>query len=231
MALTVIALSACGSNSTRDFTTGGLSNGTGSNNTGNTGNGNNSGGGGNVSNYPQAPSFDAIVSGAGGTSPSVVKTNTNIITGGLQTSRTLRVKVAPLPAPHMTVAPGWVYAYGCYQVQVNVNGTTQTTQVLRVSGVTQAPNSPCANAPDHQILNFDNVMNGSGNFTITVTNPQYDNCRNLAVSMNSYDVRGYLYYGSDPMYGNAQCALWPVWMNSLTEATITVQPDGYWMDP
>jgi hypothetical protein len=166
----------------------------------------NGNGTGNIYNLPQAPENRVEVSGSSGPSPSFTKT--------IQTSRTLKVKVTALNAPQLTI-PGyenWVFPYGCMQVTVSVNGVSQTTQVLRVSSVAQGATSPCANAPDRQTLDFSNAMTGNGPVTITVTNPQYDNCR---------------YYW--PL--NYGCQISAVWSNHMVAATIATQVDGTWMDP
>lgn len=165
-----------------------------------------SGTSGNIYNLPQAPEQSIKVSGASGPSPTVAFS--------IQTSHTLKVKVTALNAPNLTLPDytNWVFPYGCMQVTVSVNGVSQTTQVLKVSNVAQGSTSPCANAADHQILDFSNAMTGNGAITITVTNPQYDNCR---------------YYW--PL--NYGCQMSAVWSNHLVAATIATQIDGTWMDP
>ena len=203
--LSVLALTACGSSSTRDFTTN--SQGFNNNNTNN----NNSGGGtGNINNLPLAPEFDAHISGMTGVQPSASYT-----TG---TSNLLRIKVTPLAAPNLIIAPytNWVFPYGCLTVQVHVNGITRTTQYLRVAGTYQAPGSPCADAPDHQILDFTGSSFGSGNITVTIDNPTYDNCRNWWP----------LNYGSQSTYN---CNMSAVWKNHMVAATIAVQTDGTYL--
>lgn len=189
-------LTACGSSSTRDSTI----NGSGFNNTSNTTSP------GNIYNWPLAPEFFAALTGLDGANPTQ-----SYSTG---TSQTLKVKVTPLSAPNLAIQGfgGWAFAYGCISLQVHVNGTTQMTQVLRVASVTQAQNSPCANAPTSQILNFNNAMSGANAVDVIVSNAQYDNCRTM-----------------DPnAYG---CSMKPVWKNHRVGAQIAVQVDGTWLDP
>jgi hypothetical protein len=191
-----VLLAACGSSSTRDSTI----TGSGFNNSsGNTSVGN-------IYNLPQAPEYIAKISGPSGSYPSQ--------SYSVGTSRTLRVKVTPLSAPNMAIAGygSWNFAYGCAAVQVYVNGTAQMTQMLRVGSVAQSANSPCANAPTYQILNFDNAMSGGTSVSVIVTNAQYDNCRT-----------------KDPSaYG---CAMKAVWTNHFVGANIAIQTDNTWLDP
>jgi hypothetical protein len=122
--------------------------------------------------------------------------------------------VTPLSAPNMAIAGygAWNFAYGCAAVQVHVNGTTQMTQMLRVGSVAQSSNSPCANAPTYQILNFDNAMSGGSTVTVTVSDAQYDNCRTMDPSA----------------YG---CAMKAVWTNHFVGTKIAIQTDNTWLDP
>jgi hypothetical protein len=158
----------------------------------------------NISNLPQAPQQTLQVSGVNGPAP------IQALTFG--TSATLKVKITALQAPNLTVANGWTFPYGCMQISVSVNGVTQTTQVLRVANQAQGSTSPCANAADHQVLDFSNAMTGSGNVTITFSAPQYDNCR---------------YYW--PL--NYGCQMSAVWQNHEVKFNAAVQYDGTWMDP
>jgi len=199
----MVLLSACGSNSTRDRTLGqsGLSDGSGSfsnTNAGNTG--------GNIYNLPLAPERVVEITGQGGMTPAYRIS--------AETSRTLKVKVVALPAPHLTV-PGytnWVFPYGCMRIRVTVNGTTQATQVLRVADAAQGSNSPCANAPTSQVLDFSDAMTGDGPVDVVVSSPEYDNCR-------TYNP---MYYG---------CQMSAVWMNHMAAANVSVQTDGTWLNP
>lgn len=189
-------LAACGSSSTRDSTI--------SNSGFNTSSGSSSAG--NIYNLPLAPEYIAKISGAAGSSPSQVYS--------VGTSRTLRIKVTPVSAPNMAIAGfgAWNFAYGCAAVQVHVNGASQMTQMLRVGSVAQAQNSPCANAPTSQILNFDNAMSGAGTVSVIVSNAQYDNCRTM-----------------DPnAYG---CAMKAVWTDHFVGSKVAIQTDNTWLDP
>ena len=155
-------------------------------------------------NLPAAMEQQVDLSGASGPMPSKTITTS--------TSRTLVVKVTALAAQNLTI-PGyqnWVFPYGCLQVNVNVNGSTQTA-LMQVANVAQGSSSPCAGAPAFKVLNFSNVMSGSGPTTVTITNPVYDNCR----TYNPF------YYG---------CYMSAVWMNHIVAANVTVQVDGTWMD-
>jgi len=199
----MVLLSACGSNSTRDRSLGqsGLSDGSGSSPSGPTQNTS-----GNLYNLPLAPERVVEITGQGGMTPAYRIS--------AQTSRTLKVKVAALPAPHLTV-PGynhWVFPYGCLRIRVTVNGTTQATQVLRVADSAQGSNSPCANAPTSQVLDFSDAMTGDGPVDVVVSSPDYDNCR-------TYNP---MYYG---------CQMSAVWMNHMAAANVSVQTDGTWLNP
>lgn len=130
-----------------------------------------------------------------------------------QTSRTLRVKIKPLPAPNITV-PGytnWVFPYGCVSVSVTVNGMTRGTQVLRVEGVAQGQSSQCANAPTSQVLDFTDVMTGTGTTQVVFSNANYDNCRQYWP----------LNYG---------CSMSAIWQEHKVKIDTTVQVDGTWME-
>ena len=162
-------------------------------------------GGGNIYNLPAAPEQTIKLSGVNGPAP--------IQTINLSTSHTLKVKITALNAANYIIQnySGWTKPYGCFQVSVSVNGVTQTTQVLKVANMQQGNTSACANAPDHQVLDFTNAMTGSGNITISFTAPQYDNCR---------------YYW--PM--NYGCQMSAVWQNDMSAFNAATQYDGTWMD-
>jgi hypothetical protein len=199
----MVLLSACGSNSTRDRNLGqsGLSDGSGSPSSSSA-----AGSTGNIYNLPLAPERVVEITGPGGMTPAYRIT--------AETSRTLKIKVAALPAPHLTV-PGytnWVFPYGCLRIRVTVNGTTQATQVLRVADAAQGSNSPCANAPTSQVLDFSNAMTGDGPVDVVVSSPDSDNCR----------TSNPLYYG---------CQMSAVWMNHMAAANVSVQTDGTWLNP
>ncbi len=203
VALAVLALTACGSQTSRSVTSGGALTGASGTN-GSNGSGEDTTG--NINDLPQAPSQVVTVSGNSGAYPTV--------SFRASTSRTLKVKVTAMSAPNL-VNPGftnWVFPYGCMQVTVQANGMTLTTQVLRVGSAGQGGSSSCANAPTSQTLDFTNAVTGSGSVLISVTNAQYDNCR----SQNP------LAYG---------CGMSAVWSNHLVSTNITTQVDGYWMDP
>ncbi len=161
---------------------------------------------GNIYNLAQAPEFDAQINGAGGAVTSVSQT--------LATSRTLKIKVTPLSAPNVTLPgyTGWVFPYGCLRLQVKVNGTTQTTKILRVGSEQQGATSQCANAPTYQVLDFTNAMTGNGPITVTVSNAEYDNCR----------------YTWPMNYG---CSMSAIFKNHIVDATIATQVDNTYMDP
>ncbi len=218
IALICVLISACGSSSTRDYTSNGLNN-TNTNTSTNTGTGTGTGTGTNLYNLPNAPTYDAKLSAPTGSTASAVSFSQSVYT-----SHTLKVKVIPQPAPAMLVSPGWVVPYDCYSVTVRVPGDQKSTIPLRVAGVTVNPNSPCANAPTSQILDFSNSMTGSGNVTVTVDTPQTDNCRNSF----PYYLYAYLYYGS---IGSSPCSVQPTWKDHMTDATVQIQYDGTWMDP
>lgn len=197
----VALLTACGSQTSR--TSVGASTASGSNSTSGLG----STSTGNIYNLPLAPQQNVKVSGSNGPYPTVMLSP-------LSTSHTLKVKVTALNAPNMTIPgyEGWVFPYGCMQLTVTVNGVSQTTQVLRVGNATQGSTSACANAPTAQTLDFTNAITGNSAVSVTLSNPQYDNCR---------------YYW--PM--NYGCSMSAVWSNHLVAATIATQIDGTWMDP
>ena len=198
-AIAVLVLSACGSQVAKQSTTGAAATATSTS----TVTGNQTG---NIYNLSQAPEFDAKINGAGGTVPSVSQT--------IATSRTLKIKVTPLGAPNLTL-PGytnWVFPYGCLRLQVKVNGTTQTTKILKVAGVSQGATSQCADAPTYQVLDFTNAMTGNGTITVSVSNAEYDNCR----------------YTWPMNYG---CSMSAVFKTHMAEATIATQVDNTYMDP
>ncbi len=161
---------------------------------------------GNIYNLPLAPEFVARMNGPNGAVPNATYT--------LRTSRTLKVKVTPLSAPNLTL-PGytnWVFPYGCLRLQVTANGTTQTTQILRVDGASQGNTSACKDAPTSQVLDFTNAMTGAGDVIVTVQNAEYDNCR----------------YTWPMNYG---CSMSAIFQTHIVAASIAMQADGYWMNP
>lgn len=197
------ALSACGSQALREgaVVSGSVANGT------QTGSGTNvsTPTGGNIYNLPAAPQQRLELSGNNST-----EFKKTLL---VQTGRTLRIKVKPLPAPNVTI-PGytnWVFPYGCLSVSVTVNGMTRSTQTLRVEGVTQGSNSPCANAPTSQIIDFTDQMTGTGQTQIEVSNANYDNCRQYWP----------LNYG---------CSMSAIWQNHRVALDATIQVDGTYMD-
>ncbi|MBC7396152.1 MAG: hypothetical protein H7333_01815 [Bdellovibrionales bacterium] len=161
---------------------------------------------GNVGSSRQAPEYLAKINGANGAVPAA---NFEV-----KTSRTLRVKVTPLAAPNLTL-PGytnWVFPYGCLRLQVSINGTTQSTQILRVDGTSQGATSACKDAPTSQILDFTNAMTGSGPAVLTVSNAEYDNCR----------------YTWPMNYG---CSMSAIFATHIIAASIATQVDGTWLNP
>ena len=201
--LSVLALSACGSSVSS--TTSGSN--TAASNTANsnpyaTPTPNN---GGNIYNLPAAPEQTVQLSGNGGGSFSKSLY--------FQTSRTLKVKIEALPAPNMTVGgyTNWVFVYGCMSVSVTVNGVTQTTSILQVAGMAQ-PSSECSGSASSTTLDFSNVTTGNGPITVTMSNPNYDNCR----------------YYSPSAYG---CGMTAVWQNHQVAFNATVQTDATYMAP
>ena len=203
--MSTVALTACGSTSMRESSAvvAGSSTTTGSG----TGLGSGTGGtGGNTYNLPAA-SQQRIELG-GNSSVDFQKTLT------FMTSRTLKVKIKPLPAPNIVV-PGytnWVFPYGCMSVSVTVNGMTRGTQVLKVEGVAQGQTTQCANATTSKVLDFTDFMTGTGSTVVVISNANYDNCR---------------YYW--PL--NYGCGMSAVWQNHRVAMDSTVQVDGTWMDP
>lgn len=201
--IAAVALTACGSQSMRESVSslGGQTGNTGGSQTGSTGNT-----GGNIYNLPAASQLRVEL--GGNNSADFKKTLT------FMTSRTLKVKIKPLAAPNITV-PGytnWVFPYGCMSVSVTVNGMTRGTQVLRVEGVAQGSTSQCKDAPTSQVLDFTDVMSGTGPTVVEISNANYDNCR---------------YYW--PM--NYGCGMSAVWQNHRVAMDTTVQVDGTWMNP
>ena len=125
----------------------------------------------------------------------------------------MKVKVEALSAPNMIV-PGytnWVAPYGCMRVSVTVNGSTRTSKILKVAGVTQN-NSECMNAPSTDTIDFSDITTGNGPVTVTFSNSEYDNCR-------YYNI---LAYG---------CGMVAVWQNHLIRFNSTVQVDGTYLAP
>lgn len=199
-----LVLTACGSQVSQS----GITTSSGSNASSSSSSTNNASSTGNIYNLPNAKISTVTLSGTVGPYPTV--------SFQTATSRTLKVKVTAQSAPHLTIPgyEGWVFPYGCMQLTVSVNGgQPQTTQVLHVSNV---DDSLCANAPTEQVLDFTNDMTGNGHATITVSDPQYDNCRN----------QWPLQFG-----GQYNCQMSAVWSNHLVKATLQTQVDGTWMDP
>jgi len=194
-------MAACGSSSTRDFTVSGLGDGGGGGGT--------TGGGtlptGNIYNLPLAPEFTATLTGTTGSQPSA-----SYSTG---TSHLIRVKVTPLSAPNLlnSTYQNWVFPYGCLRLRVTVNGVTRTTQALKVGNMYQSSTSPCANSAESEILDFSNTANGANNISVTVTNAEYDNCRQFW-----------------PM--NYGCSMSAVFANHVVASTIAVQTDGTYLE-
>lgn len=204
--IAAVLLTACGSQSITESSArlSGQTGNTGGSQTGNN-NDNNNGNGGNL--YPAS----VVQVTLGGQSSSIFKKDL-FYSGTNGTSRTLRVKIKPLPAPNLDV-PGytnWVFPYGCLSVSVTVNGMTRGTQVLRVEGVSQPSSSLCKDAPTSQILDFTDVMSGTGDTMVTISNANYDNCR------------GY----NNMIYG---CSMSAVWQNHRAAMEVVVQKDGEYM--
>jgi hypothetical protein len=160
---------------------------------------------GNIYDLPDANSYVASINGQGGAVPTVSYT--------VQTSRTLLVKVSPLPAPNMTLAPytNWVFAYGCISLQVTVNGVTKSSGILQVAGSTQSSDSVCANSPTFAVLDFSNDVSGNGTSSVEISNADYDNCR----------------YVNPLTYG---CGMSAIFQNHIVSSDITIQTDGTYMD-
>lgn len=161
---------------------------------------------GNIYNLPDATTYTAKINGIGGAVPTYVSP-------AIATSRTLRVKISPLSAPNMTLPgyTGWVFPYGCMQLQVTVNGVTQTTNVLKVANAPAAYNSVCANNPSSEVLDFSNDITGNGTVNVTISNAVYDNCRSWGNAFN---------------YG---CAMSAMFMNHVAAATVQIQGDGTYL--
>ena len=219
--LAALGLTACGSSSTRDFTTSGLGGGSGGTTGGSTGG--SIGGGGNVNNDPLAPEFTAVLTGATGPQP--------VAQQSFGTSHMLRVKVTPLSAQNLLPSspyPNWVFPYGCLQLKVTINGIARQTQVLRVANVYQEPNSPCANSPESQVLEFSNSSNGAAiPADVTVSNAVYDNCRGL----DPMDYGGTCSpYFNGLYWVTPSPGMKPVFANHVVAATIAVQVDGTYLE-
>ena len=169
-------------------------------------NGVQTGSSGNVGNIQLAPEFVAKINGANGAVPTAAYP--------LDTSRTLKVKVTALSAPNLTYNNfnNWVFPYGCLRLQVSANGTTQTTQILRVDGASQGATSACKDAPTSQVLDFTNAMTGAGPFQVIIHNAEYDNCR----------------YTWPLNYG---CSMSAIFTTHIIAASIAMQVDGTWLNP
>jgi hypothetical protein len=198
----LLVLTACGSTTARESLTTGAGSSLSGSQTGLTTTPTPSG---NIYNLPDADSYVAQLNGASG----AVQT----VTYNIQTSRTLKVKVTPMGAPNLTL-PGytnWSFPYGCLRLRVTVNGVTKVTGVLRVDGVSQGATSVCANAPTYQVLDFTNSVTGNGTTAVTVSNPEYDNCR----------------YTWPLNYG---CQMSAIFQNHIIASSIQIQGDNTWMD-
>jgi hypothetical protein len=216
--LASVLMVACGSSSTRDFTTSGLGGGT----TGGSTSGSTSGsGGGNIYNLPLAPEFQAVLTGSTGQQPTVSQS--------YGTSHLIRVKVTPNSAQNLlnTTYQNWVFPYGCLQLKVTVNGIVRQTQVLKVANVYQEPNSPCANAPESEILEFSNSASGALPVDVTVSNAVYDNCRGL----DPMDYGGTCNpYFNGLYWVTPSAGMKAVFANHVVAATIAVQTDGTYLE-
>jgi hypothetical protein len=159
---------------------------------------------GNALNLPAAYSTSATITGATGATP--------LFTYNTSTSKTLKVKIKPLPATNLQIAgyTNYVFPYGCLSVNITVNGVTRATQPLRVDGMNTS--TQCANNADFQVIDFSDITTGSGATKVTVGAGVYDNCRNQ----------------SNPfLYG---CYLSAVWQNQIADFTVTVENDQTYMD-
>lgn len=167
---------------------------------------------GNIYNLPAAQQQLVQIGGSGSTNATAT-INTDGAGHTLSTSATLKVKVTPLVAPNLP-APNsaWNFPYGCFQVNVTVNGSVKSTGMLRVAGVAQSASSVCASAPTYIVLDFSSIMTGNGPVSVTISNPYYDNCR----------------YNWPNNYG---CALVSIAPQHLVAANIAVQTDNTWLDP
>ena len=203
----LVLLSACGSQVARESSSttsaSGTSNATGTQTSSS----------GNIYGNPLAKQVTVKLNGINGAVPSATypAANSNYVGG---TSSLLKIKVTPLSAPNLTLNgyTNWVFPYGCLRLQVSVNGTTQTTQILRVDGASQGSTSVCKNAPTYQVLDFTNATTGNGIPNVTISNPEYDNCR----------------YTWPLNYG---CSMSAIFMNHIIAATIDIQVDGTYMTP
>jgi hypothetical protein len=195
-------LAACGSNSFRDNTvnSSGLS-------SGGSGSGTNVG---NVQNLPAAPSFSDSIFGTPATGYPAYGATT-VTHSPFYPSAQMKVKITPLAASNV---PGQAFnfPYGCVSMNVTVNGYLIPTGTLRVAGVTQGANSQCANAPTSVVLDFSSHIVGGSYADVTISVPQYDNCRTM-------DLHAY------------GCSMSGVAPQHMVNYRVQVQPDGYWLDP
>ena len=180
LVLSVLVMTACGSQSSINTpltSTAGNTSGTGTTATTNSG--------GNIYNLPAALQQQVQLSGNNGGAFSK--------TLSFSTSRTLKVKVEALSAPNLTVSgySNWVFPYGCMRVTVTVNGSTRTSKILKVAGTTQVT-AECVNAPSTDTLDFSDITTGNGPVSVTFSNPEYDNCR----------------YSNPLQYGCGMSAVW-----------------------
>ena len=199
--MSLIALSACGSQSSRDLPLSSASSDTSGSTTTTTTTttANNTG---NIYNLPAAQQQQVQLSGNNGGAFSK--------TLNFSTSHTLKVKVEALSAPNLTISgyTNWVFPYGCMRVTVTVNGSTRTSKILKVAGGQAGPE--CVNSPTTDTIDFSDITTGNGPVTVTFSNGEYDNCR---------------YY--NPMaYG---CGMSAIWNNHQVRFNSTVQVDGTYM--
>ena len=201
LGMSVLALTACGTQSTRDSS--GTNTTSGNSTTTVTATPTPTATPQNVNNLPAAYQTAVQLSGNGGSNPSYTVSS-------LTTSRTLKVKVTPLAAPQI---PGtaWVFPYGCLSVQVTVDGSTQQTNPIPV-GTASSGVSPQCSGNNYAVLDFSNVMTGDnlggGRVSVSVHDADYDNCRS---------------YYSPYYYGCYMIALYKTHMAALN---LTIETDG-----
>jgi hypothetical protein len=163
-------------------------------------------------NLPAAYQQKIQLGGSGSSDFSEIVSGTQITT-----SKTLKVKVTPLTAVNIAnpnpAYNNWNFQYGCAQVSVTVNGVTQSTNALQVTGMTQASNSACASNGTYQVLDFSDTITGDGPVTVTFSNAEYDNCARFG---SPYPAQ----------FGCGMAAMW-LWHQMALEATIEV--DGTYM--
>ena len=192
----VLILSACGSQSSRNVALSSSADSSSSTSTTTAVTGT-----GNIYNLPAATQNRVQLSGNNGGAFSK--------TLNFSTSRKLRVKVEALAAPNFTLNgyTNWVAAYGCMRVTVTVNGSTRSTKILKVAGLT---GPECTGAPSSDIIDFSDITTGNGPVTVTFSNAEYDNCR----------------YYNTLQYG---CGMKAVWQNHQEALNATVETDNTYM--